>query len=557
MPSPITSSPPSVSTSKYDHNPAPFNSRHRANTAARRTISAARELYSSSLSSQVWAQDYSDLESAGKGSVEPQKLQHDPTPAYTTSLPSAATLHSKPFLRSVPLSADEDPGPARQTSKHQRSLTALLPNSSRAVTKEKSKEEKANAKREFMATLTGDKEGIVKIAEKGRGGLTSWFSGSSVPVPLGVAAMDQDSTTLASRDTSPASLSQEKMSNPPATRLRNNTVAGGMFNFFTAKPPSKKQTVQIPADLNGDEFLTLEIKSALFPGGEPSANDPFSPAAFKNLLMNAEGLLLKLQTAYKLRTLSLHELSAEKECLGEGIEEAETRAQCLKNQLENLAHQVSTKDATIANLAAELAAEKQAHAEEKLARSQSISLVTGRRGKHPSVDTTGEDLGISHSGRRKYPSDDASSFSTEGESDAESGSADSVFSRSRSPTFTMSSASVQGATSTSTLEIPQASMARVMPTAGLGLNESRPATPRQKSTFQKILGGMSEKEEEMSEWNRIGMGEQGCGNCRGKNASVAWDAVGLMRAENKGLKERVEALERAVDEALDACNFLV
>ena len=123
-----------------------------------------------------------------------------------------------------------------------------------------------------------------------------------------------------------------------------------------------------------DEFLTLDVTSALFPSGEPSAQDPFSPAAFKNLLMNAEGLLLKLQTAYKLRTLSLHEISAEKEAMSEELEEAETRAKCLKSQLDDMAHQMSMKDASIADLAAELAAEKQARAEEKLAREQSIAL---------------------------------------------------------------------------------------------------------------------------------------------------------------------------------------
>jgi hypothetical protein len=52
-------------------------------------------------------------------------------------------------------------------------------------------------------------------------------------------------------------------------------------------------------------------------------------------------------------------------------------------------------------------------------------------------------------------------------------------------------------------------------------------------------------------FSSIGMGETGCENCRGKDASVAWDAVGLLRAENKGLKDRVGTLEGAVEGALD------
>ena len=106
--------------------------------------------------------------------------------------------------------------------------------------------------------------------------------------------------------------------------------------------------------MNDDEFLSLNITQALFPQGGGSAQDPFSPAAFKNLLMNAEGLLLKLQTAYKLRTLSLHELSAEKSAVADELEEASTRATCLRTQLEDMASKVSEQDDQIADLAAQL-----------------------------------------------------------------------------------------------------------------------------------------------------------------------------------------------------------
>jgi hypothetical protein len=35
---------------------------------------------------------------------------------------------------------------------------------------------------------------------------------------------------------------------------------------------------------------------------------------------------------------------------------------------------------------------------------------------------------------------------------------------------------------------------------------------------------------------------------------VAWDTVSLLRAENRGLKERVGSLEGAVETALDLCS---
>ena len=37
---------------------------------------------------------------------------------------------------------------------------------------------------------------------------------------------------------------------------------------------------------------------------------------------------------------------------------------------------------------------------------------------------------------------------------------------------------------------------------------------------------------------------------------MAWDTVGLLRAENRGLKERVGELEGCVEGALDLCSGL-
>jgi hypothetical protein len=58
------------------------------------------------------------------------------------------------------------------------------------------------------------------------------------------------------------------------------------------------------------------------------------------------------------------------------------------------------------------------------------------------------------------------------------------------------------------------------------------------------------KETHKEEMRGIGLAD-GCRNCRGKEASAAWDAFGLLRAENRGLKNRVGDLENAVDGALD------
>ena len=77
---------------------------------------------------------------------------------------------------------------------------------------------------------------------------------------------------------------------------------------------------------------------------------------------------------------------------------------------------------------------------------------------------------------------------------------------------------------------------------------------KQRSTFEKMMGGMVDAKPGVVESEMGGMGlESGCRNCQGKEASVAWDTVGLLRAENRGLKDRVGALESAVEGALDMC----
>jgi hypothetical protein len=246
-----------------------------------------------------------------------------------------------------------------------------------------------------------------------------------------------------------------------------------------------------------------------------------------------------------------------------------------------MASKFSAQEEIISNLVTELAEEKRARAEEREAREKSIQLVkerAERASKHTSASSASslglgleggiEDLGIRSAQRGKW-GHGSLDLSSAGDSDAESLNADSVFSRSRSPTLTVSSTgpSVSG-TVDSTPEIGQASFTRLVSIPNPALPSSNTSTPRppkvqQKSTFQKILTGLSPgassgdtERGEKDFYGGIGMGETGCENCRGKDSSVAWDTVGLLRAENKGLKERVGTLEVAVEGALDLCSGL-
>jgi len=111
----------------------------------------------------------------------------------------------------------------------------------------------------------------------------------------------------------------------------------------------------------------------------------------------------------------------------------------------------------------------------------------------------------------------------------------------------------------STPEISQAPFGRIavlQKDAGRQQSTTNKGFHQPTSTFQRIMKGMgssndgSPTKEEMG-----GMGlESGCSNCMGRDSNVAWDTVGLLKAENKGLKERVFCVEEVVEEALDLCT---
>ncbi|TVY18755.1 hypothetical protein LARI1_G005267 [Lachnellula arida] len=477
----------------------PFSSRSLPKPSHRRTLSVANTPGASRDSSlqKVWADDYYADDFAGGISLSFE--QDIPSPPAPATLP-----------RSIPLSAEEESEPARQPRTHQRSLTDLLPfqtprPNSKSPERSPVKQKIGN---EFMSTLTGDRDGVIRVADKSKGGLASWFTGSSAPVALGVPVGEKELPP-------PPSMSSSRSTSPE-------------------RQPGKLQ--------KRPNLQTLDSTSR-------NPQDPFSPASFKNLLMNAEGILLKLQTAYKLRTLSLHELSADKSAITDELEEASTRATCLRTQLEDMASKVSEQDAKVADLTAQLEREKRARAAEKEAREKSIALIQAnardsRISYNEVSDILNEDLGISNAHAKPKKWRGSADLSTEGDSDTES---ESVFSRSRSPTLTTASVSTMG----STPELGQAEFARINPNIN---PTSRPRISlQQKSTFQKFLQGITPAVVEEDDFGGIGMGVDGCTNCRGKDASVAWDTVGLLRAENKGLKEQVGVLEGGVDGALALC----
>lgn len=525
-----------ASPSSHDHLTVP-KLRDRADNHRRTLSSIDTQGDSRNSSGRVWEEDYCEFDFGIEGGDETKGDEEYMSP------------ESGNFRKYSAEDKELPPIPPRT------SFTSFLPTFRNSKTPESpTKSIPGEEDEEFMPTFTGDRRGGINVVADRSKGLASWFTGSSAPVAVGIPTMDEAETSSIAY----LSTNQNQLLTPPTTTSTYTANIASRFNIFASpKTPSKAMNIiQLPADLNDDELLTVDIEKALFPSGK-DAQDPFSPASFNNLLMNAEGLLLKIQTGYKLRTLALHELSTEKETLAEELDEIKTRADVFKIQMEDMVHQFTDKDETIAKLKRELALERQFRREEQEAREKSIALVRSHSKRASdsglSIDTQlgVEELGVAATSTWRR------SGTTDGDSDAESG-ADSVFSRSLSPALTTCSSvnlSLAG-TESGTPELSQAGFTRVVSPSMA--QPPRPKVVQQRSTFQKILTGMKAAPPvpEKDSYDGLGMGLEGCSNCRGQGASVAWDTVGLMRAENKGLKERVGDLETAVDEVLDLCYGL-
>lgn len=147
------------------------------------------------------------------------------------------------------------------------------------------------------------------------------------------------------------------------------------FSFFTSSMSALRGFASSPAAVpQDDELLQLDIEAALFPAGAPAEGDAFSPAAFKNLHMNAAGLLRKFQTAYKRRSTALQELKAEREAQDDEKSEMETRTRHLKMQLEGMAKKAAENESIMQALMEELSKEKRLRVEEREVREKDHAL---------------------------------------------------------------------------------------------------------------------------------------------------------------------------------------
>ncbi|KAG6032790.1 hypothetical protein E4U41_007132 [Claviceps citrina] len=350
----------------------------------------------------------------------------------------------------------------------------------------------------------------------------------------------QNFTTEDTTPTKPRSSSRAaSVCTPASAETRSKVISStgasrfSLFNMAAFKGPTTSP-IAVPKD---DDLMNLDINATLFPTGIPQDGESFSITSFKNLQMNATVLLRRFQCAYQDKAIACNELRAERDAKQDEKMEMETRTAYLKMQLQEMAHKANETEAMMHALMQELNHEKRLREQERTAR-QSVVLSSG-------TSTMSEDLGAEDDQRKKHhrrsagtmKSDDAG-FDTDDESIDEV----SLFSRSRSPTL-----------ATSPVDGPSTHSGPTTAHASQGLKSnmlepprpSRQSQPQQVSAFQKLMKGIS-----ADIANKLSV--QGCQNCQGQDASMAWDTASLLRAENRGLKQRVGDLEAAIEDALDA-----
>lgn len=418
--------------------------------------------------------------------------------------------------------------------------------------------------------LTGDGR-KTRRRENSPGEYGSWLNQAAASPPLD-GRLSLDATPSTKRGVSTAE------STP-----KSATPSRFGFLSWSSRRTSNQPTQITPEQQEAldDELCTMDIEAALYPSSSSSSppdRDTFSPAAYKNLQMNAAGVLHRMQEAFERRTATLREIQAEREAQREEAEETELRIRHFKTQLESMAEKAAKQETDMRRLVADLQAEKQARLEEKICHEKMLAAATATGTATTSEGSVvtedlcvGEDEERERDGRRRSGEgerrltqwrkssgtvrSDVSAATTD--STRASVESESIFSRSRSPTTMTACTADYGPPENPEVLLlsppppppARASTSATLPSQQIKPQQRRPAP--QLTTFQKLVKGISGGDNAAA---RAKNSVDGCTNCRGQAASVAWDTVSLLRDENKGLKQRVVELEVVVEGALDVVN---
>ena len=154
-----------------------------------------------------------------------------------------------------------------------------------------------------------------------------------------------------------------------ATTAPTMAGAGRKTSWFTRKA----STPVTPTAKVKDDLLDIDVRKALFPdGSEESAS---SPQAFNDLLLNAHNLIERMQAAYKEKVEYLASIQPEIDAQKEEVEEAKTRSEHFKIQLEKSAQIAQEQRECNEELLGQLAEERMKVHQLQEERAKTIRLV--------------------------------------------------------------------------------------------------------------------------------------------------------------------------------------
>ena len=350
---------------------------------------------------------------------------------------------------------------------------------------------------EFEVTTPPAEESANRVRPSAAERLASWFDGSSEPVNISLVPatrkqrvevegrLPEDSTMFSASTESVDTFTQRPSKKLTQPSKPNQSTR---FSFFRRASANTQTKTYVP----DDELTKMDIRSSLFPCGTEEINE-YSPAAFKNLQLNAEGLLRRYQSAYTEQLAALRKITSDKNIQHDELEAANTRNEHLKLQLTEMAEKFSEQERLISELRAEVASQGSLSPSPR-----SIRLVENT--EMPVF--------------RRTRSSDVSIVSAETTASYEVGSAASIFSDSacdvHSPGTSLASSPV----------LKHAKLVKLPP-------------PQRPVIHHPVHAQV-----------------HNCQKCHGIRQHEAWDVIGTMKVESMALKQRISELESAHDDAL-------
>lgn len=402
---------------------------------------------------------------------------------------------------------------------------------------------------------------LESYSDTGRNTLGGWFQQPSKDFGLGISSSHREEETQSSRhtptDMSPflqtseqtgvSALTQagnyfHKKINPQ-TSFKQVAASAARFTWFGTKAAGQLEKPPLTGSAE-DEFLNMNVETALFPLGPP---DHVDQHAFDSLLAKAENVLRKLQSAYRQRTLAMHELFAEKALRQEELEQAQTRAESSKRQLNDISAQFLEQEKAIKKLTEELNLERKARIRD---REEFYHQETKVRPPGPPWTIDSDNI---HTPRHRMTKSSFSptmthdsGFESEGESSAESIFSTEPHGPLESPvSFVASSPTSPEPRMTPILTSLDTPCPKPVAIHSPGSDRLSPSRP---SPYGRIVKGLSPLAHSLMGNNNT---SSGCTNCHGIRAYEAWSVVGVLKEENKGLKRQIGTLQSAVDDCLE------